>query len=498
MLKINLWILFSCAIVIGAVVFLRNNPVHDPGSKIINYNKALKSNAGTRDYSDIPEWYLRNRVQIHTRLSLNELNSSVFFGFPEELKKYNVTVLTRQIKARDEQPWWPTGDGGIDARAANYNSNGQNLAVKIIKQLHDLNMKAIIYYRHSEDSAMLLNHPDWACLNVKGEPIRGPRGIFLSFNSPYRDIVIARLKQLASYGADGFYFDQIHIPQGGDFSEFSKKMYKEKYGTDMAGDFRTNKLRFFEFRNNTIERFFTDLRTSLLPFKPVLLVSGDSWTNFTGLHMNSEFFQKFILKTEAEEPVRPYNRNMEFSFPLDLKETIPGFYLNAFFFSFMRDNSAGPPHVWCRDLKSADDAANMAAGIISLGGIANLDVDANPQKTNIDVIKVPAEWNETYGSYFKDLVPYANVGVLASENERNKFLGDPEAAWQKVLIPAINTFSKLYKSGIPVNVLSDATLNSKFSEGLTKIYCDMSLTTGSGRDNKLEDFSDSDAGHTYK
>jgi hypothetical protein len=35
----------------------------------------------TNAYQDIPEWYLTNRVQIHTRLTLEDISKADFFWF---------------------------------------------------------------------------------------------------------------------------------------------------------------------------------------------------------------------------------------------------------------------------------------------------------------------------------------------------------------------------------------------------------------------------------
>jgi hypothetical protein len=68
----------------------------------------------------------------------------------------------------------------------------------------------------------------------------------------------------------------------------------------MVSDFKKgNKLRYFEFRNKTIEQLFTDIRASLTQEgkNPVMLVSGNNWPTQTDLHMNSDIYQHFILKS---------------------------------------------------------------------------------------------------------------------------------------------------------------------------------------------------------
>jgi len=434
------------------------------------------SNKMQNDYESMPEWYLHNRVQVHTRLSIKDLNNPSFFGFPEKLSQHGAPVLVRQIKAGNEQPWWPSKVGTLNPQTAAFNSNGQNLAKKIITQLHDLGMKSIVYYRHTEDAEMYSKHPDWVCTDIKGTPIKKTRGYAMSLNSPYRDVLIERLRELASYGADGFLFDEVHIPFEGDFSSYSQKLYKEKYGTDMIKDYKSgNKLRFFEFRNNTMKSFFEDLRTALKKDgnNPMLIVSGNNWPTLSDLHMDSQFFNEFTLKSELQMPARLI-RNGNFSMPDSIRKGIPLFYINAFCFSFMRDNSFGPPHIWSAGIHGTENANIITAGLISLGCIANVDID--PVQSNISDFDTAFSWDKQYGEYFEKLVPYSYAGVLASEKERNTLINTPMLAWRNVLRPAYNSFEKLYQYGIPVQIVSDAGLTKENISTLKKIYCNKELT----------------------
>lgn len=429
-------------------------------------------------YANIPSWYLQSRIHAHTLLPLKMIKDSNFFEYPKRLAEYGVTVLARQIKAGAEGPWWPSKVGTENPEAKKFNVNEKNLAKNIIDQIHALNMKAIIYYRHTEDAEMLTKHPDWACTDVNGKKIKSPRGTFLSLNSPYRDVVITRISELAQYGADGFYFDFSQMPEDGDFSTYSRQLYKKMYGVDLIQDFNNNKIiKIGNFQNESILRFFTDLRKTLNTQgkNPVLLISGNRWPTLTGLQMNSSLFDKFILKSELEAPGRVsfQGKLWPFTMPASLKNQIPGFYLNAFSFSFMRDNSYGPPNIWCRDIQSSEDASSITAGLISLGCIPELNL--NPQKSNISYFKEVLTWDKLYGEYLEDLIPYANVGILVSENQRNQFVSNPQDAWINVLQPAYQAFIKLYKNGIPVKLISDAALENRNSEIPLNVYTNPAL-----------------------
>ena len=440
-------------------------------------NKSTANISKGQYYNEVPDWYMSNRVQIHTRLTLDDINKPDFFEFPKKLAKYNVSVLTRQIKSGDEEPWWNSKVGTLNAKTASFNSSGQNLAKRIIDQMHSLNMKAIIYYRHLEDAEMFRQHPDWACRDVDGKILKNARGVTMSFSSPYRDVVIERLKELASYGADGFYFDEVHIPFRGDFSSYSQKSYKEIYGVDMVADFKKgNILRYYDFRNNIIKKFFEDVRNALGSGTdaPVMLISGNNWPTLTDLHMNSQIFSEFILKSESNMPVKLTTTKSTFKMPEDLKIKTSIFGLNAFDYSYMRDNSAGPPHIWCPRLRTEDEVIATSSALIALGCIANLDIDI--KSSLIDNFKQPLKWNSQYEEYFKRLKPYGYIGLYISENERNMYIKDPSGAWREMLMPAYTTFQKLYDAGIPVRILSDAYINKTTITPLAKVYCDESKT----------------------
>lgn len=434
-----------------------------PTSDTRNANVERRSKLNNKQYTDsIPEWYGRNRVQVLSSLLARDIGKPYFFDFPAELAKAGVTVLTREIKSGDEQPWWPSKYGSELPAAKSFTKNGANLAKDIIDQCHKLNIKLIVYYRHQEDSQMLANHPDWAVKDINSKNISTKRGVFLSLLSPYRDVLIERIKELSAYGADGFYFDEIHIPIKGDFSIYAQQRYKSIYGTDLLQDYRMGKItQFFEFRNNIIKSFFNDLRDTLATYNyhPMLIVSGNSWPSLTDLHMTSDFYKDFTLKSELEIPNRVF-KNRAFTMPEVIKRTIPSFYINAFSFSFMRDNTFGPPNIWCPQIRSQDQAESIAAGLISLGCIAELDIYANPKRSNLNNFKTVLEWNMKYGKYFKDIQPYSVVGVAVSEKQRNEFIGNPVQAWNKAIMPSLSAFTHLYKNGIPVKLISDAQLNN--------------------------------------
>lgn len=439
------------------------------GDLLVNIDNKIHPNITS---IDVPDWYLRNRVQVLTYLPAKFIDKPFFFEFPRVLSNAGATVMIREIKSDDESPWWPSKYGSVYSKAKNFNHGRSNLATKIIDQSHNLNMKAIIYYRHTEDEEMLSMHPEWACLDINGNICKSSRGLALSLNSPYREVLIERLKELSRYGADGFYFDYIQIPIGGDFSTFAQNEYYKIYKSDMISDVKEGKIeQYYDFRNATIRNFFTEVRAKLKEegFNPVLLISGNSWPTLSDMHMNSDFYKDFILKSELEVPNRPF-RNRAFTMPNEIKQKIPSFYLNAFTFSFMRDNTLGPPSIWCPQIKDEENAKTISAGIISLGGIAELDIKAMSNKSDVNDFTEVLKWNEKYGEYFEKMRPFAITGVTILESERNIHLNEPYEAWEKVILPSQMLFQKLYKAGIPTRLLSDAQFTNENTEILKTVF----------------------------
>ena len=106
--------------------------------------------------------------------------------------------------------------------------------------------------------------------------------------------------------------------------------------------------------------------------------------------------------------------------------------------------------------------------------------------------KEAISWDKKYGAHFKTLSPYSFMGILLSEKQRNAMIATPAKAWQAVLYPAYADFEKLYDAGIPVQVLSDASLTQENANTLQQIFCNKQLTanTVSGINSKLTGFND--------
>lgn len=399
----------------------------------------------------IPDWYKTNRVQIHTRLFLTNIENKNFNDFPKRLESLSVKVLTRQIKSHDEGPWWNSKYGEVDKRIKEKNIKDQNLAIQILNQSKELNLHTIVYYRHMEDKQMYESNPDWASINLKGNIIKTNRGISLCINSPYRYVVKQRIAELIEFGSESFYFDSNHMPSNGCFCQFCKEKYRNIYNSELIQDFKENKLnKFYEFRNNSINEFFNFIKDKNHE-NILFIVGGRKFGNFTSLEINEKIFKENILKSELTIPSQTFTNKEYFEIPENLKVKINKDIWNSFSFTYMKNSSFGPPHIWCARLTNKEDIEIVSSGLISLGCIANIDVNFNDNKMKNNLSQV-IEWNSKYEKIFQSIEPYFEIIIPYSEKERNKCINEPNKAWSQIIYPAYYKYSKLYAIGIPLAI----------------------------------------------
>ena len=179
--------------------------------------------------SRLPRWFDANRVQGHTRLTLNErwYGTPEFTGAAAGFKALGAGVFTRHVKTADEDPWWPTAlpvdadNRPHSARPRTINGivlqPGESVAGKIIDEAHAEGLKIITYYWDASEKTLADRNPDWVCRkpNRKTPIEHHRRGKHLDLTGPYREVVLARLLELADMGADGFFFDYRHLPREG-------------------------------------------------------------------------------------------------------------------------------------------------------------------------------------------------------------------------------------------------------------------------------------------
>jgi len=270
---------------------------------------ASKSNtkqANGQSVSALPSWFVRNRVQGHTRLTYNQRKRHPFQDAGKRFREMGAQVFTRHVKSKGEGAWWPSQVGAVVPEVQHV-----NLAQQIIDEAHDQGCYIIAYYRHLEDDAMVAKYPQWGCVDWRGRTLRTRRGQFMCFNSPYADYVETRLKELAKLGADGFYFDEMHMPQSGCWCDFCRQAFTKATGLQHPpnADWHLPAWQALsDFTNTTITQTFTRwkkaLQTDNLRY-PVFLISSYRYPGLTDRHLSHELLALAdSVKTEFASALR--------------------------------------------------------------------------------------------------------------------------------------------------------------------------------------------------
>lgn len=411
---------------------------------------------GARNYT-LPAWYDRWRVCAHTRLSIRYAKRPIFLTAAAKFRSLGFHVFVRHIKSGGEGAWWPSAVGAVLPQAKQH-----NWAKQIINSAHRQTMRILVYHRHMEDEAMARLHPDWVCRDWRGKPLSSRRGDYMCFNSPYADYVLKRMQELADLGADGLYYDEVHMPKIGCWCKYCRTRFTRQTGLKHprkrdARDPVWQKL--IDFNNATIERTFLKWRTALHKRHPqlVMLVGSNTFPAMAKRHLTGRLLRiSDSVKTEFSLAARPGN-NRVFAHSTEF-EPPPRDVRMALGWDICRDAADGrPPHVWCHGLLNATSARFATAGMIAHGCIANLD---HPENTipDADTFGPAVAMGNRVSPYFAGLRPLRWAAIHFSERARDHELPDEAAAWRKVLYPVLGSYWTLIRAHRPVGIVTDNQL----------------------------------------
>ncbi len=418
---------------------------------------------GAADYR-LPDWYGEHRVHAHTRLSSRFVEEDVFLSAGAGFRQMGVHTFARHIKSGGEGAWWPSALGAILPAA-----QGRNLAKEIIDSAHAEGCRILVYHRHMEDEYMAEQHPDWVCRDWNGEELRSARGAYMCFNSPYPDYLLTRSLELADLGADGFYYDEVHMPKSGCWCGFCKQRFKEETGLDHPAEADPDDPvwhRLIDFNNLTIERTFLKWRQAIHERNPdlVMLVGSNTWPAMGERHMTNRLFRiADSMKTEFSLPARAGAMSI-FSYDPTMKLPEKDAKL-ALGYTLARDACDGrPAHVWTHGLLDEASTLYAVAGVVTHGCIANLDI---PENTIPNMMfRAAYELGDKVSPHFAGTVPVRWAAIHYSEYARDKHATDPIAMWKQVLYPVYGAYLALLRAHLPVGIITD----SQLEEGLLNGY----------------------------
>lgn len=414
----------------------------------------------------LPDWYEDHRVQLHTRLSLRWLERPIFFNAAEAFRAMGATVYTRHIKSGAEGAWWASAVGAVHPAAVE-----RNIAQEIIDDAHAHGCRIIVYHRHMEDDWAAEQHPDWVARDSRGAIMLGRR-TKMCFNSPYIDYVQTRLLELVAMGADGFYFDETHQPKQGCWCGYCRERFTALSGLQHPPCFDPGNpvwQRLADFTNLTIERVFRQWRPAIHAANPecVMLVSSNTWPTMMDRHMNNRLFRiADAVKTEFSLPARTNGRLLQ---PAPGSAPIAEEIKIALGYDLARDAADGrPPHIWTFGLLDETSALFAAAGMMTHGCVANIDVreDAIPDMR----YRAAFDLGERVSAQFARMRPVRWAALHYPERARDLRALDGPTAWREVLFPLHGAYEALFRARLPVTIVTDSELEEGVPAGCRVLF----------------------------
>lgn len=421
------------------------------------------------DAYQLPAWYDAIRVCAHTRLSWKTRER--FPAFEEAgrlLHSAGFTEICRHIKGGGEPAWWPSAVGAAMPETAD-----RNFALDLIDEAHRNGCRIIVYYRHMEDESLAAEHPGWRALDQSGQPF-SKRGPFLCLNSPYADCVETRLVELAKMGADGFLFDEAHMVKPLCSCEFCRQGFRKATGQaypETWDPYDPGFQKAIEYRNTVLERVFRKWRAAVHRTNPecVLVIGSNTYPAMNDRHTTHRLWRVAdAMKSEFNLPARTGNNRI---FALDSSLALPETDARiALGYAIDRDACDGrPPHIWTHGIASPVQMRYATSGIITHGGVANLD-NAEQGIPDFELFGPAVELGNRVAPAFAGTRPLRWAAVHFSELARDYELPNEAQAWKQVLYPVYGAFTALLRAHLPVGIVTDSQLEQGRLDGYRVLF----------------------------
>jgi hypothetical protein len=431
----------------------------------------------------LPEWFRGNRVQAHTRLNVRWADRPEFVGAAARLKSVGISVMTRHVKSADESPMWrdrvfiSPPEAGIDRQDINAvvaKARSTNSLARALDAAEKAGVEVLAYYWHMSDAAVSRRNPEWICRDAADRPQADARdGAFLDLTSPYREVVLQRLLDLAEMGVGGFYFDADHMPYNGCWgtplaAEFTR-------ATGQAAPRRANfndpvYRGFLGFQAYRTAETFAYLQSRVQQKYPnvVFTVSTSSLPALGNPQVTTDLARIVgAPKTEFLASLRPRSTRSVFDRNSNLPEP-PADDRIAFGWIMLRDAADGRPfHSWESGFKSTAALMAYTSAVLAYGGIANLDVKepslgsarTSDARNELAALREAAALGNAVSPHLAAARPLRWVAIHWSELARARRGEDLDAAWRETIWPALGAFSEFERRGMPVGVVNDRQLH---------------------------------------
>ncbi len=150
----------------------------------------------------------------------------------------------------------------------------QDLFADLVGPLQARGVEVVAYYNITLNDAVAAEHPEWHQVDPDGSPVIKFDYHQMCMNSPYRDLIIAMMADLAGkYPIDGLWFDITYVHEPGCFCAYCREEYARETGQDLTpgvGAEPAANARFQAFRRDTRRRFLEDAVARLRQVRPGL------------------------------------------------------------------------------------------------------------------------------------------------------------------------------------------------------------------------------------
>jgi hypothetical protein len=405
----------------------------------------------------LPDWFLANRVKGNTRLGFRRWHDEREFAEAAKgFKALGAGAFTRHVKSRDEDPW-PSA-----------------VWQQIIDEAHGEGLRIVTYYWHMSEATLAAEHEEWICKEPEcATPSPDDRGTPLDITGPYREVVLDRLRMLAAMGADGFMFDERHLPPTGCWCSALADAWTTETGLPVPADpdeadpvYR----QFLDFKARKIEDTFAYWRDRVHADYPqvVFVVSTTTIPALTDREMTTRLARiADSAKNEYRLAISPALNKHVFECNPDLAEPSDQ-VREALGWTLLRDSGDGrPPYVWVSGVPNDKHARAAAGSLLTFGCIANMDVDEQsllgeaapaPGKTPLDALRAAFELGRRASPHLAGARPVRWAALHFAERARNARGNCYRAAWEQVLWPLVGAFQALCEDGLPVGIVNDSQL----------------------------------------
>jgi hypothetical protein len=191
-------------------------------------------------------------------------------------------------------------------------------ATETRKLAREAGLKFFVFYSVGMDNWMARQHPEWACVNAAGEPMKsygtqkGGTFVWMCSRSPWRDVVIDEIRQVTkALHPEGLWLDQDGSPNsyGGDFDpalachcRYCRAAYRDRTGAELpaTSDDPAERLAVYRLAADARIEILRDIMRAARQIVPDIAMS----CNFAG-----DFWERLYLPPDFPEVECAVTRN---------------------------------------------------------------------------------------------------------------------------------------------------------------------------------------------